>query len=137
MNHHWQGHRGHHSQRHPFWQTNTYPSQPQPQPQPQQFQPQPQPQPQQFQPQAPQPGIQQQWPNQQGWSNEQEWDRRISIYDAMAAANDQVPGDIVKVELEREQGVLVYEVEIVTAEGVKYEIDVDVNTGEVLNVQLD
>lgn len=130
MNHHWQGH---HPQRHPFWQTNTYPSQQRPQ----QFQPQPQPHPQQFQPQPPQPGIQQQWPQQQGWSSEQEWDRRISIYDAMAAANEQVPGDIVKVELEREQGVLVYEVEIVTAEGVKYEIDVDVNTGEVLNVQLD
>ncbi|HLR52354.1 MAG TPA: PepSY domain-containing protein [Candidatus Avamphibacillus sp.] len=77
---------------------------------------------------------QQQWnqPNQP-----QNWMRRINIYEAMEIAQQQVQGEIVKVELEREHGMLIYEVEIMTQNGVKYEVEVDTNTGDVLNVELD
>src|SRR5690625_5605731 len=43
-------------------------------------------------------------------------------------SSDLVPGQVVKVELEHEQGILVYEVEILTQQGVKYEVAVDVNS---------
>ncbi len=65
------------------------------------------------------------------------WDRRVSIEEAIGIALEQVPGQVVKVELEHEQGILVYEVEIVTQQGVKYEVAVDVSTGSVVSVELD
>lgn len=65
------------------------------------------------------------------------WNRRISIEEAIGIALQQVPGQVVKVELEHEQGILVYEIEIVTQQGVKYEVAVDVNTGGVVSVELD
>lgn len=65
------------------------------------------------------------------------WQRRISIEEAMNIALGQVPGQVVKVELDHEKGVLVYEVDIVTAQGVKYEVIVDVNNGTILEVKLD
>ena len=63
--------------------------------------------------------------------------RRISIEEAMNIALSQVPGEVVKVELEHEKGILVYEVDIVTGQGVKYEVVVDANNGTVLEVKLD
>lgn len=63
--------------------------------------------------------------------------QRISIEEAMNIALSQVQGEIVKVELEHEKGMLVYEVDIVTAQGVKYEVVVDANNGTVLEVKLD
>lgn len=63
--------------------------------------------------------------------------RRITMEEAMAVAVERVPGEIVKVELEHEKGVLVYEVDIVTAQGVKYEVIVDVNNGNVLSIEID
>ncbi|HLR09534.1 MAG TPA: PepSY domain-containing protein [Bacillota bacterium] len=65
------------------------------------------------------------------------WYRQITIREAMDIAQDRVPGEIVKVELEHEKGRLVYEVEIRTEQGVKYEIDVDVNTGQIVEIELD
>lgn len=65
------------------------------------------------------------------------WNRRVSIEEAIGIALEQVPGQVVKVELEHEQGILVYEVEIVTQQGVKYEVAVDVSTGSVVSVELD
>lgn len=84
---------------------------------------------------------QQQWNNH--WQNQQipphmpQRQRRISIEEAMNIALSQVQGEIVKIELEREQGILVYEVDIVTAQGVKYEVIVNANNGTVLEVKLD
>lgn len=77
------------------------------------------------------------WQNQQHHPNMLQRQRRISIEEAMNIALRQVPGEIVKVELEHEKGILVYEVDIVTAQGVKYEVVVDANTGTILAVELD
>lgn len=63
--------------------------------------------------------------------------RQISIEEAMNIAVGRVPGQIVKVELERENGVWVYEVEIITPQGVKYEVEVDINTGNIVKVEID
>lgn len=56
---------------------------------------------------------------------------------AMQIALQQVPGQIVKTELEFDDGVLIYEIDIRTSEGHKYEVKVDANTGSVLRVKLD
>lgn len=62
---------------------------------------------------------------------------RISIEDAMDIAREQVPGEIVKVELEESRGILIYEVDIINAQGIQYEIDIDARTGRILNMKVD
>ncbi|MBD7909049.1 PepSY domain-containing protein [Sporosarcina sp. Sa3CUA8] len=55
----------------------------------------------------------------------------------MMVALQQVPGHVVKAELEYDQGTVIYEIEIRTHDGQKYEVKVDANTGNVLRVKLD
>ncbi len=52
--------------------------------------------------------------------------------EAVAAATAAVPGDVLEVELEKENGVVGYEVEIKTSDGSMVEVMVDPQTGEVL-----
>ncbi|WP_318614018.1 PepSY domain-containing protein [Sporosarcina sp. YIM B06819] len=73
------------------------------------------------------------WANH--WQNPQY--RRITIDQAMAIALQRVPGQVVKVELDYDDGLLVYEVDIRTAEGYKYEVKIDANSGVILRVKLD
>lgn len=87
---------------------------------------------------------QRQWQHNEGWSNppmhnnyEQHLYRQITMEEAMGIALGQVPGQIVKVELDTEKGVQVYEVDIITAQGVKYEVAVNVSTGEIVEIELD
>lgn len=63
--------------------------------------------------------------------------RRITINQAMAIALERVPGQVVKAELDYDDGRLVYEIDVRTAEGYKYEVKVDANTGTILRVKLD
>ncbi|CAM3142677.1 PepSY domain-containing protein [Filibacter tadaridae] len=63
--------------------------------------------------------------------------RRISIEQAMAIATEQVPGQVVKAELDYDDGVLLYEIDIRTSQGVKYEVKIHAATGEILRVKLD
>lgn len=63
--------------------------------------------------------------------------RRISIVDAMNIALEQVPGEVVKTELETDKGIRIYEVDIVTVQGMKYEVKVDVSNGRILSVHPD
>lgn len=63
--------------------------------------------------------------------------RRISMEQANEIALQRVPGQVVKSELEFDDGMLIYEVDIRTAEGHKYEVKIDAVTGEVLKVKLD
>ena len=55
----------------------------------------------------------------------------------MGIALERVTGEVVKIELDREHGRLFYEVDIVNANGIKYEIAVDAQTGRITNVELD
>ena len=63
--------------------------------------------------------------------------RQISIQEAMNIALGRVPGQVVKVELDQENGMWVYEVDIITPQGVKYEVEVDINTGAIIKVEVD
>ena len=65
------------------------------------------------------------------------YNRRISIEDAIRTARMQVPGEVTKAELESKGGRLVYEVEIITPQGVNYEVLIDVDTGAVISVKVD
>ncbi|MDY0408877.1 PepSY domain-containing protein [Virgibacillus soli] len=65
------------------------------------------------------------------------WYRQISIEDAIQVARQQVQGQVVKAELEHRGQRMIYEVEIINPQGVKYEVKLDATTGEVLAVELD
>lgn len=47
------------------------------------------------------------------------------------------PGRILEVEIEKKEGVMVYELEIVGDDGVVHELDVDAKTGVILNSKRD
>ncbi|WP_432359886.1 PepSY domain-containing protein [Sporosarcina sp. UB5] len=63
--------------------------------------------------------------------------RRISITQAMEVALNRVPGDVIKAELEFDDGVLLYEITIRTKEGVRYEVKVDAVTGQIISSKQD
>jgi uncharacterized membrane protein YkoI len=50
----------------------------------------------------------------------------------MAIVAQQSPGDILEVELDRENGVIVYEFKILTRAGKVYEVHVDARTGALI-----
>ncbi|MER2266961.1 PepSY domain-containing protein [Methylobacterium oxalidis] len=52
----------------------------------------------------------------------------------LRAARERVPGEVVKVELEREDGRWVYEIKILTESGKRREVEIDANSLEVLEV---
>lgn len=114
-------------------QRNPYQQQPNP------YQEQPNPYQEQPNPYHQQPEWQQDhgWNNPMNYDNGQHFHRQITIEEAMNIALEQVPGQVVKVEMDTEKGVRVYEVDIVTAQGVKYEVAVNMNTGEIVEIELD
>lgn len=60
---------------------------------------------------------------------------RITFEQAEQAALRRVPGTIVESELERENGRVVYSVEIVATDGTESEVHVDAMSGEVVDVE--
>ena len=77
------------------------------------------------------------WNNQGHYNQPYNRYSRISIEDAMGIAMEQIPGEIVKVELDTEDGLLVYEVDIMTAQGIKYEMEIDAQTGRIVKIKRD
>lgn len=61
----------------------------------------------------------------------------MSIVDAMQIALNEIFGQVLKIELDRESGFWIYEVTIITPEGITYNIDVDAITGNILNIELE
>ncbi|GAA0122679.1 MAG: PepSY domain-containing protein [Clostridium argentinense] len=59
---------------------------------------------------------------------------RINTEAAIQAALREVPGQVIKVELDIEYGILVYEVTIRTQTGI-YEVKIDADTGKVLEIE--
>lgn len=59
---------------------------------------------------------------------------RISSEAAIQIALQQVPGQVIKVELDYENGILVYEIGIRTQTGI-YEVHVNATTGRVLKIE--
>ena len=59
---------------------------------------------------------------------------RINGETAIQTALQRVPGQVIKVELDYENGILVYEVDIRTPTGI-YEVHVDTETGQGLRIE--
>lgn len=76
------------------------------------------------------------WQNQNAQSPYSRYSR-ISIEDAMTIAIEQIPGEVVKVELDTKNGLLVYEVDITTMEGLKYEVEIDAQSGAIIKMKRD
>lgn len=55
----------------------------------------------------------------------------------LAIANEQVPGDVIEVELETKKQALIYEIKILTGTGLVREVKIDARTGEVLQIEDD
>lgn len=53
---------------------------------------------------------------------------------AVAIAQLEVPGEVQDIELENEDGVQVYEIEILAEDGTEMEVEINADTGEVLEV---
>jgi len=63
------------------------------------------------------------------------WRRqRINSETAIQIALQQVPGQVIKVELDDENGALVYEIDIRTPSGI-YEVHVHAATGRILKIE--
>lgn len=55
----------------------------------------------------------------------------------LAIAQQQVPGDVIEVELESKRGVLVYEIKVLAQSGRVREIKIDARSGAVLKIEDD
>ncbi|OZU87793.1 hypothetical protein CIL03_13870 [Virgibacillus indicus] len=75
------------------------------------------------------------WQPQGGFNHYHNAYRRITIEEAMHIALEQIPGQVVKIELDTENGMQVYEVDIVTNQGTRFEVSVDVNTGGIVEIE--
>ncbi|MBD7985721.1 PepSY domain-containing protein [Sporosarcina sp. Sa2YVA2] len=62
---------------------------------------------------------------------------KITEEAATKIALEKVPGTIDEVELEDEDGTIVYEFEIVSEDGTEQEVKVDANTGKIVKVEAD
>ena len=57
------------------------------------------------------------------------------LSEVLAVARAKVPGEVVKVELDREDGIWVYEIKILTASGRVREIEINAKTLAVIKVE--
>lgn len=63
--------------------------------------------------------------------------QQLLMEEAIPIAREQVEGQVVEAELKRKHGRQIFEVEIINPQNVKYEVEIDANTGEVNDVSLD
>ncbi|WP_375253749.1 PepSY domain-containing protein [Yoonia sp.] len=61
----------------------------------------------------------------------------LSEEQVIAIALLEVPGEVNEVELEREHGKQIYEVEIIAEDGTEMEVEINAETGDVLKVSAD
>ena len=62
---------------------------------------------------------------------------KITEDEAINTALEKVPGTVNEIELEVENGTVVYEIEVLSTDGTEQEVIVDAQTGEVLKVEAD
>ena len=61
----------------------------------------------------------------------------LPLVKILAIANQQVPGDVIEVELEEETIGLIYEIKILTGNGRVREVKIDARTGTVVKIEDD
>lgn len=64
-------------------------------------------------------------------------DYKLDLNQASAIALQQVPGSIQEAELEKEDGTVVWEIEIAGTDEKRYELNIDANNGNVISKELD
>ena len=60
---------------------------------------------------------------------------KVTIEQAIKTAMDKISGKVVEAELEKKHGMLVWEVEVVTAENKVMEVHIDAESGAVIKVE--
>lgn len=61
----------------------------------------------------------------------------LPLVKILAIASQQVPGDVIEVELEEEKIGLIYEIKILTSNGRVREVKIDARTGTVIKIEDD
>ncbi|KAB2488051.1 PepSY domain-containing protein [Priestia endophytica] len=61
--------------------------------------------------------------------------QRISIQQAQQIALQRIPGQILHVDMDMENGILVYEIFILTSQNIVYEVEINGKTGRVLKIE--
>jgi uncharacterized membrane protein YkoI len=61
----------------------------------------------------------------------------LPLSTVLTEVEGKITGDVVEIELERKNGLWVYEIEVIGEDGRVRDFDVDAKTGEVINVALD
>lgn len=56
------------------------------------------------------------------------------LTEVLAVAHEKLPGEVVKIELEREDGVWVYEIKVLTPSGKRREIEINAQTLAVIKI---
>lgn len=60
---------------------------------------------------------------------------RITAEQAVQIALQQVPGQVLHVDLDMENGLLVYEVFILTVQNIIYEVEINARTGVIVTIE--
>ncbi|MEX2050577.1 MAG: PepSY domain-containing protein [Steroidobacteraceae bacterium] len=68
---------------------------------------------------------------------EEQRDQLLPLEKILAIAKQQIPGDVIDVELEFENGLVVYEITVLAPNGRVREIELDARTGKVLEIEDD
>jgi uncharacterized membrane protein YkoI len=63
--------------------------------------------------------------------------RVLPLAEVLAAVKSKLPGKVIEVELEVEDGILVYDLKMLTPDGRLKEIEVDAATGKILKIEDD
>jgi uncharacterized membrane protein YkoI len=63
--------------------------------------------------------------------------RALPLADILAKVTPRVPGKVIEVELEVDDGALVYDLKVLTPQGRLQEIEVDAATGRILEIEDD
>jgi len=61
----------------------------------------------------------------------------LPLTQILAIAQEKAPGDVIKIKLSDEHGLLIYEVKVLAASGRVLEVELDARTGEVLEIEED
>lgn len=63
--------------------------------------------------------------------------RILPLSEILQRIAGKVPGEVLKVELEKDDGAYVYEIEILRPDGKVQEVDVDASSGNILDIEGD
>lgn len=67
----------------------------------------------------------------------QQLDQLLPLEKILAIARQHVPGDVIDVEIEHEDGLIVYEITVLAPNGRVREVELDARTGKVLEIEDD